>query len=632
LPFNLAEAIVFIKADDSQLDKDLGSAEKKTQSASVTMAKAFGVGLAGAAVAAGAAIVGIGTEAFNVASDIDAATDQIGASLGLNGEKAKAFGQTIKDIYANNFGDSIADVGTAVENVAKGLRLTAEDPALKEMTENAFRLRDVFGVDVADSIDAVKTLTEQFGITSDEAFGMLADGYQLGMDRSGDFLDTIGEYSVQFAEGGASANNFFSTLLSGLQGGMLGTDKAADAFKEFRVRIQDGSDLTRDSLQAIGLDADAMAAGFADGSITAIDAFSQVTSALQRTEDANIQFQAGVGLLGTQFEDLGATVITNIDPMADAFDKMSDQAGTLDTKYSNLGSVIEGMWRKFQVGIAPAGEAMLAFVNENLPMIEGVVNSVSGMVVNLVGMIPLAMAGVKKIWEEDLGGMRTKAEEFMTLDKDFELFWIRVNSAFDNGGQSAEETWSTWLANTLGAFTSWVRMVLDTVGIFFENWGRTQDAFHALMTGDWDEFWKSIGGNFEGFANILLNFVEFVFGPNLRNGLVGAMNGAWEGLKDTWNDIKEWWDSTIGALLGGSSNFTPTPSGFNQQNAPGLNNQQIIDDILGGAGNFKLQGNAFQESAPSTVNQIQVNLANGGYESGFSAGEGILDAMRYRGA
>ena len=627
----LADLVVAMRGDDSQLDKDLAGAEKKTESAVGNMAKLFGGALVGAATVAGAAIVGIGTEAFNVASDIDAATDQIGASLGLNAEKAQAFGQTIKDIYANNFGDSITDVGAAVENVAKQLRLTAGDPALKEMTENAFRLRDVFGVDVADSVNAVKTLMEQFGISGDEAFGMIADGYQLGLDSSGDFLDTIGEYSVQFAEGGASADNFFSTLLSGLQGGMLGTDKAADAFKEFRVRIQDGSDLTRDSLQAIGLDADAMAAGFADGSLTAIDAFNDVTRALQMTDDANVQFQAGVGLIGTQFEDLGATVITNIDPMADAFDKMSDQAGTLDTKYSNLGSVFEGMWRQFQVGIAPAGEAMLAFVNENLPAIQGMVNTVSGAISNMTGNVLLAISALRLGWETDWGGMRTTTEEFATeMPEALDKMWDEIDLLF--GGEQERMTfswelfWGRMWADATNRFTYFIEVFTGLLRILRH--ALTVGA--ALIDGDWKAFWGGLYDELEAWGDLIMGEVEFGFGVDIRNAMGNALQGMWDAAEAKLAEMLQWWESAWVPFR----NMLPFSEPVNP-NSPftGLSDSgaAVIDNFQKGMEARMGQLSGMVATTNATNYSINVNMPSGGYENGFAAGEGILDAMRFRG-
>jgi len=176
-----------------------------------------------------------------------------------------------------------------------------------------------------------------FGLTSTEAFDFLAAGYQKGLDGSGDFLESVNEYSTQFANGGADAGQFFSVLDSGFSEGMLGTDKAGDAFKEFRVRIQDGSKTTAESLESIGIDPVAFAENMASGELTAIDAFDIVQKKLNETEDVSVQFNAGVGLMGTQFEDLGtkaalelSTVGTKIEDLSGTMGQVADDSDTFE--------------------------------------------------------------------------------------------------------------------------------------------------------------------------------------------------------------------------------------------------------------------------------------------------------------
>lgn len=575
MSFSLAEAVVYFKGDDKQLDADLNDAHKKTESSAASMAKAFGGAILGGAAIAGTAILGIASSAFDVASQIDAATDQIGASLGLGADEAKAYGETIKSVYGNNFGDSIEDVGKSVEVVAKQLKLAGNDPSLKKMTENAFRLRDVFGVDVAESIDAVKTLTDSFGISSQEAFDMVAKGYEIGLDRSGDFLDTIGEYSTQFANGGADAREFFSVIETGAQGGVLGTDKAADAFKEFRVRIQDGSDLTKTSLESIGLNADEMAAKMADGSLTAMDAFNQVTSALGRLDDKSLQMQAGVGLLGTQFEDLGQSGIEAIDSMSDNFANVEGSTDKLDAKYTNLTSVVEGFWRQFQVGIAPAGEALLGLVNENLPALQGAVTMVSGAVVAAINLIPVAIAETRKKWDEDWAGIRTTWEAFAAdLPKQQEEFWGEWNEAFNSGSEENKQDWESFFGGLFGGTLRWVSTILELFTTFLGNWNNTTKAWHALTIGDWSTFWASLGANFTAAFDVLLSTVD-IFDKGFKERMVGAFQSAWDGLKGMWNDFATWWNSTIGSLPGMGLGI------INMSGPPELNTQQTINDILG---------------------------------------------------
>ena len=75
-----------------------------------------------------------------------------------------------------------------------------EDTKLQSVTEDALALRDTFGFEVNESVRAAKMLMDQFGISSEEAYNLIAQGAQQGLDKNGDLLDSINEYSVHFKQ------------------------------------------------------------------------------------------------------------------------------------------------------------------------------------------------------------------------------------------------------------------------------------------------------------------------------------------------------------------------------------------------------------------------------------------------
>lgn len=331
--------------------------------------------LGGLAVAGGTAAVvalaAVGGAALSTASQVDQATNMIQAQLGLTQDEARELGAVATDVFANNFAGSIEEAGAAVAIVSQQLDsfgVTAET-GLQQATEAAIALQDAFGVEISESVNTARALMDNFGLTSQEAFNFITKGMQLGLNASGDFLDSIGEYSSLFSEGGATAQNFFSVMETGLQSGVLGTDKAADLFKEFFIRIKDGSDTTHDALTSLGLDADAVTSGLADGSITAVSAWNQVRAALANTDDGLLQFQSGVALMGTQFEDLGASAVLAIDPLSDSFKDVSGSVESLNVQYNNFGSLLEGVKRRAQVALLPLGEVLLDLANRALPVV-----------------------------------------------------------------------------------------------------------------------------------------------------------------------------------------------------------------------------------------------------------------------
>lgn len=243
--YSLGTAALGTEVDLDGLKKGLDDAEKvsaeKTSKLGGIVSGAMTTALAGIGIAVGVAIAGAGAAVVDMAGNANQATNSIQAQLGTTRDEASALRDAALGVFGNNFGQSVEDATQSLIEVRKQIRGIADED-LQGATEKAIALRDAFGVDVAESTNAVNTLMHNFGLTSDQAFDFVTAGMQRGLNASGDFLDSIGEYSVQFAEGGATAEEMFSAMETGIQGGVLGTDKILDAFKESRIRIMELSD------------------------------------------------------------------------------------------------------------------------------------------------------------------------------------------------------------------------------------------------------------------------------------------------------------------------------------------------------------------------------------------------------
>ncbi len=377
MAIRLGDVFVALRGDSSQLKSDLAQSKGQVTSWASGLAGTITKAMGGAVLAGvGAVVAGvgaIGVAALSASNDFDVATKKMTAQLDLTEQGAQTFDATLRKIFANNRGDNIEDIAdslTQVEQAFARLGGTTGPAQLQQATEDALALRDTFDADVNESVEAAVELMDKFGLTSEQAFGFLASGYQKGLNASGDFLDSVTEYSTQFANGGADATQFFSLLQSGLQAGALGTDKAADAFKEFRLRIQDGSKLTNDGLTMLGLNAEEITSNLANGTLSAADAFDIVTSALRNTEDPTLRMQAGVALIGTQFEDLGDSAVANLRLTQFAVDDLTSATDALGKQYQTLPKFFEGLQRRAVVAIAPIGDFLLEIANGALPAIE----------------------------------------------------------------------------------------------------------------------------------------------------------------------------------------------------------------------------------------------------------------------
>lgn len=230
-----------------------------------------------AGIAAGAAkIVQLGT-------DYDKAMNQVAVSTGAAGKELENLQNIASNVYSNNFGENMEDAATGVTEVYKRTGLIDEE--LQKATESAFLLKDTFGYEVAESTQAATQLMKVFGVTADEAYTLIAQGAQQGLDQNGDMLDTLNEYSVQFANLGYSAEDMFNMLKNGVDEGTWSVDKLGDAVKEMNIRLNDGT--ADKALESLGLGFSESAADAEELKRAALNASKAEVSLAQAQKNAN---------------------------------------------------------------------------------------------------------------------------------------------------------------------------------------------------------------------------------------------------------------------------------------------------------------------------------------------------------
>ncbi len=368
-------------------------------------AKAIGAGM----IATGAAVTGIGVAAVNSANDLQKAMNQFSATTGISKEQTEEYKKIMEEVYANNYGESFEDIANAMAEVQKQMTYL-DETELKNVTESAFTLRDVFGYEVPESVRAANSMVDNFGISADEAFNLIAQGAQYGLDYSGELLDSINEYAPQFKKLGLDAEDMFQVFASGTNAGAFNLDKIGDAVKEFSIRVIDGSDSTIDGFKRIGLNADEMIKKLSAGGYTAQQAFNQTVEAVASLEDPLEQNIAGVDLFGTMWEDLGADVVTSLAETNDGIDKTYDSMEELQkVKYDDLGAVFEGLKRAVEVLIIPLGEQLIPLlsqliqdvmplIEENLSPIIEMIGGFSEQLIPVVQeMLPLLMEALETL-------------------------------------------------------------------------------------------------------------------------------------------------------------------------------------------------------------------------------------------
>ena len=362
------ETIISMSGEVSPaLGKSLGEVQKRIEGVNL---KALAAGAAVGAIATGTAAAVIGATKYlaKLGDEYNSAMNDIAASTGLAGEELNDMSEVMKDVYANNFGESMEDVAAGLSQVYRTTGLVNDE--LQAATEAGFALQKTFGYDLEQSSKAASALMKNFGITAEEVYNLMAVGAQNGADQNGDMLDALNEYSAQYAALGLDADQFMASLISGNEAGVFSIDKVGDAVKEFNIRSKDLSKSSAEAYAALGLNADDMFARFAAGGDTAEQAMFEVMDALQNTEDAGVKNAAAVALFGTMYEDLESNLIPVLQTMEGAtLDNVNALEQIKEVKYDNFTDAFKGIKRQAEVALLPLASTIAAAFTDVAPVI-----------------------------------------------------------------------------------------------------------------------------------------------------------------------------------------------------------------------------------------------------------------------
>lgn len=371
-----------IKAEND-LQKQKEALDDVKQSAS-DLKDVFKDTIAEASAIGGTLVAGAAT-AIGSANDNVKATNNLQALTGLSSDEVKEYKELIESVYKNNFGEDQENVAEAIALIKQNLN-DLDDTKLQDVVENLFTLEDTFGFDYTETLRAAKMLIDQFGISADEAFNLIVQGAQNGLNKNGDLLDSINEYSVHYKQQGYSAEEFFNSLENGTAAGTFSVDKLGDAMKEFGIRTKDTATTTQEGFELIGLDADTMRSKFAAGGESARQATDEVLQALFDMDDQVAQNQAGVDLFGTMWEDLGIDGVKALMDVKGSADKTKTSMQDIkDIKYSDIESDWESLGRTIKTDIIspigkdlyPTAKKAISWTSEHLDDLEIIIEGLA---------------------------------------------------------------------------------------------------------------------------------------------------------------------------------------------------------------------------------------------------------------
>jgi len=258
--------------------------------------------------------------------------------------KVQAFGKTLMGLLANPVVLTflgIAAVGAAVKwwyDYNKGLveatRITSDLTGktgndLKNFRNEVQATADTFGTDFERVLTAANNVSQQFGISVDDALKLVQDGFTSGANANGKYLESLEEFPAYFKEAGISAEGFIAITTQSSKMGIV-SNKALDTIKEANIRLREMSDATSGSLDAIGLNSKEIQKQLADGTTTTFEVMQQVSGKLaEMPESSKIAGEAIANIFGGPGQDAGYKYLATLKDMSVNMNEVKEKAGEM---------------------------------------------------------------------------------------------------------------------------------------------------------------------------------------------------------------------------------------------------------------------------------------------------------------
>ncbi len=509
------------------------------------------------ALAIGASAVATAGYAVNLADEFDKALNTLQTQTGASVEEMENLDEIMTNIYGNNFGENVEEVAQAMALVKTQAGLAGKE--LENTTQNAFLMRDVFGYELEESVGGASALMQQFGITADEAYALIAQGSQKGLNQNGDLMDIIQEYSHHFERAGYSADDMFNMLANGMESGAWSIDQMGDAVKEFNIRMSDGS--AQEAVEALGFSWESVSDSWSAGGDEAKEVFNMLFNELEGLENTTEGYNIGVGLLGTMFEDLGYDAVLALSQTQGEISKTSDVLESLnETKYDDIGSAIQGLGRTIQTDlIEPLGEELkpvvedaIEYVQANGPAIKEILSNI----VTAVGDFVKLVVDNSEVILATIAGIGTGL-----------LAWnvVSIITAVVGGvksfitqltlGKTVMEALNlTIKMNPIGLLIS---LIAGLVAGFITLWN-TSDEFREFWLNLWEIIKNAVSVAIEAvisFLSVAWDRIVEIWAiasewfSGIVDVIVGYFSSAWDRIVSIWSGVTEWFSGIWSGIV-----------------------------------------------------------------------------------
>lgn len=353
------------------------------------------------------------------------------------GDGAKALGKTLLGLLSNPVFLAIAGIAAAGAafkwwydynvGLVEATRLTQQFTGksgddLKGFRNEVQAVADSFGSDFRETLIATNALSQQFGISANDALQLVKDGFLSGADANGEFLDTLKEYPAYFKEAGISADQFVAIVAQTNKMGIF-SDKGVDAIKEANLRLREMTTATAAALDGIGISSEQVQKDLQTGTKTTFDVIQDVSTKLAELPDNAATVGAAIAdIFGGPGEDAGLQYLRTLKDISTNMDEVKGKAGVLaQLQEEQLQSQIElqnalsGLFDAAGGNFETLTTKAKVFVNQGLTaIIKGVIN-----VVNYLIELYNESVLIRAIWNGIVSGFKTT---FDTLGNLFGFF------------------------------------------------------------------------------------------------------------------------------------------------------------------------------------------------------------------
>lgn len=316
---------------------------------------------------------GLGTavESNNIGSKLQ-------ASMGLSGQDAAKFQDSVKNLFAGGFTPTMEEASVAIEAVVSSIdgMKTSSGAAVEDVTKKVLTLSNAFEIDAGQSAQILGQMVRT-GLVSDVSTGadLLTTTLQkVPVAVRANVLDALDEYTPYLRTLGINGQEAMNMIVKAAEKGGLGLDKTFDALKEFTLRSTDMSATSVDAYQTIGLNAQEMADKIIKGGQGSHDAMVQIAKGLLKIQDPATQSNKAIELFGTQLEDLNVGEVRNfLNNIVGTNDALGNTKGAADKAgealNSGLGFEMQKLQNSFQIAL---GDIAIPLLTSILPIVQEV--------------------------------------------------------------------------------------------------------------------------------------------------------------------------------------------------------------------------------------------------------------------